>query len=214
MYTEITERSMAKRGRRPKPDPSAVLSTRVPKGLRDDLEGAAAKSGRKLSDEVQRRLRASFDQDRITAEKFGGPRVYGLVRTIALALKTAGETTFFAKNFAAAKDGQWLDDPFAYAQAVNMAITVFEKERPDGEPKLPRHLADWSWVKDESVRAALETAHKDLGSSMGRGLMAQIDEADPTRPSPSERLSQQQILIRRIAADLNEESKSRRKKRK
>jgi len=62
---------------------SRVLSTRIREDTRKALEEAAAVSGRSLSQEIEYRIRRSFDNDRIISEKFGSRQNYALLRLLA-----------------------------------------------------------------------------------------------------------------------------------
>ena len=81
---------MARRGRKPKGEyvgKTKVFSTRLRADTKSALGRAAAKSGRSLSQEVEHRLRRSFDEDRDLFERFGGRENYALLRLIGSCLE-------------------------------------------------------------------------------------------------------------------------------
>lgn len=62
-------------GRKPKPDDlrrSASLGLRITQGLRTKLDESALAAGRSISEEVEARLKASFESDSSTRSRWGG----------------------------------------------------------------------------------------------------------------------------------------------
>src|ERR1051326_1432381 len=103
---------MAKRGPAPRGEyvnKSKVFSTRLRPDTLDALKVAAEKSGRSLSQEVEHRLRRSFDFDGKVSDAFGDWSIYSLMRMIA----TAMTASFNPKTGAS-----WADDPYVFNQAV------------------------------------------------------------------------------------------------
>ena len=121
---------MGKRGPAPKGEytnKSAVFSTRLRKDTRDALTQAANQSGRSLSQEVEHRLRRSFDEDRRIDQVFGDRSLFGLMRVIAAVIG--------ARSTRAAK---WADDPVAFDQAKHAIDLVLDAFRPPGDPTPPK----------------------------------------------------------------------------
>lgn len=120
------------RGRKPKGEYSgknAVFSTRITDELRQQLKEASKTSGRSLSQEVEYRLRRSFDTDRNITKTFGDIRNYAFFRLLDLIVKETRAADLIHPSF-------WLDDPFRYQQAVVAITAALEVFRP--RLKLPK----------------------------------------------------------------------------
>src|SRR2546423_7379603 len=87
--------TMAKAGRKPKGNyasKGATMSARLTVNTRRRLDCAAKASGNSVSEEVERRLIASFDKDEVqTIRSFGHPQTYALLRLAAEAIKQVEE---------------------------------------------------------------------------------------------------------------------------
>jgi hypothetical protein len=120
--------SMGKRGPAPKGEytgKSKVLSTRIRPDTREALSAAAKASGRSLSQEIEHRLRRSFLEDEKIADMFGTRQTFLIMRITALALQRAWNPD--------KPEADWLNDPFAFEQAVKIVAAVLEAIRPPGE---------------------------------------------------------------------------------
>jgi hypothetical protein len=99
---------------------------RLPKELHTKLEKAGRERGGGLSDEIRRRLEASFEGD--------DPQTQSLNRTIRL---VAAEMQ--------AMFGAWHQDPFAHAAFKAALAMLLERLKPQGQPiphPNPDNLAD------------------------------------------------------------------------
>jgi hypothetical protein len=123
---------MPERGRRPQgryKQKTEVFSTRIRADTKAALEGAARERGHSLSQEVEYRLRRSFDEDQGIIEKLGGRQNYAVLRLISSLMETI-------YNPADAR-ASWLLDPHAFDQLVKAVILVLEELRPPGDPSVP-----------------------------------------------------------------------------
>ena len=126
----------AKRGRKPQgaySDKSAVLTTRITKELRAKLEGARMEHPRtwSLSQEVEDRLRKSFDEESIAEQKFGDRETYAIARLIAEVMNQVQMLT----------QRHWASSAFtvdACAQAIGNVLRAFAL---DDDAKAPKHLS-------------------------------------------------------------------------
>lgn len=162
---------MAKRGRKPKgeyPDKVSIISTRVTAELRQALEAARDESGRSLSQEIEGRLRQSFDIEKTIMETFGDRRTYAFFRTLA------GVTDALWNP--EKPDRFWLDDPYQYNQAVTAIRSVLEVLRPEGETSL------------ESDSELLQAAAELQGRERAANILEAVRNADPASWSVAERL--------------------------
>jgi hypothetical protein len=113
-----------------------VLSTRISADLRAELAAAAKTSGGTLSREIEHRLRRTFSEEKTIEAVFGDRRTYGLMQLINSAVRT----TVGRKIISPLTDKQqlkksihFLDDPYAFDQAVRTINAVLEAIRPKGE---------------------------------------------------------------------------------
>lgn len=123
-----------------KADEKVGLRLRFNEKLRRRLEQAAARNEQSMNAEIIHRLEASFvDEERFVVESFGTPEVFGIMKIIAAAMLETGRVAgFYSGDFNAGF--QWIDDPYAYDQAVKAATRVLEALRPPGSienPSLP-----------------------------------------------------------------------------
>lgn len=116
-------------------DKSRVLSTRISAELRGALT-AAAEGRTTLSREIEHRLRRTFIEDKQIEAVFGNRRMFQLMRLIASVI----DSTVHRKILDSPKKPSvdWMDDPYAFDQAVRAAVAVFNLIRPPGD--VPRTL--------------------------------------------------------------------------
>jgi len=129
--------AIGQRGRKPRGNykqKSAVFSTRIRADTKAALEAAAKEQGHSLSQEAERRLRRSFDEDRGLFEKLGGRRNYAVLRLIAALMGTVSNPYYSPET-------SWLDDRRLFDQLVKMVDTVFAELRPLG-PDQPEDEVD------------------------------------------------------------------------
>lgn len=121
---------MARRGRRPKDAgsrKSVALSVRVTPSLHAQLDKACARAGRTISQEIEIRLRSSFDR-----AEFGGPTNYWLFRLIARGI---GEIE--------GKSGhRWFADRYTFDECRELLVEAWDRCRPRGRKRAPNALKD------------------------------------------------------------------------
>lgn len=120
-------------------DAYARVSLRIKEPLRAQCEIAANKRGVSMNTEIADRLERSFEADQRIEAVFGSREVYGIMRAIAAALNMVGVSARTVQGQAAG-DVQWLDDPYAYDQAVRATIRFLNATRPPGEVNPPRRV--------------------------------------------------------------------------
>jgi hypothetical protein len=173
---------MGKRGPKPKgeySDKSRVLSTRIRADTRARLEAAAKATGRSLSQEIERRLRQSFDEDGTIERAFGSRRNYALMRLISSVI----ETLCNPDNY----EADWVDDPYLFDQSLRAVNQVLEAIRPAG--KIPK-LSD-------PVLEAIKPLQ--VSEKVGHAFDA-IQRVDPN--TPLQHASARQKLAIRLKDDL------------
>ena len=143
--------------KRQKDDGMLQTAVRLPQSLRDRLSKAGGNRG--LGEEIRRRLEASFEADKASAD----PRTRELLDAISSCADRIGSDY-----------GNWAEDPFAFAVlrvCVSMLLAHFEPEgKPVPKPK-PDGMADlifgrgYSPTPEEASRAYIPR----IGSGAQRG---------------------------------------------
>ncbi|HEY8335294.1 MAG TPA: hypothetical protein VIQ05_15990 [Tardiphaga sp.] len=103
------------------------LKFRVDEYLREELEKAAAANGVSLNKEINERLLTSLNPYAPMLNSTSSP----LMKLLVEIMQTTGELVLFQQPKNLRKTGgDWIDDGFAYDQAVAAAITVLKAFRP------------------------------------------------------------------------------------
>jgi TraY domain-containing protein len=131
------QRRTGRPGREPTPGERVGLSLRVTPDTKRRLDAAATEAGRSLSQEAEFRLERSFERQDLVADVLElayGPRFAGILVLLA-EISHVGRFAGFVsgKTFEASEN--WLNDPFAYDQAVTAANLILEGLRPRGDPR-------------------------------------------------------------------------------
>jgi hypothetical protein len=140
----------------------AQVPLRVLEPLRAQLSKAAKAHGVSMNAEITRRLERSLERD----DWLGGQRVAALVEAIGTAMRVTGENAAFIATGRPREDGAWLDQPYAFDQAVKAAQAILEQFRPMGEIVIPEPKVVEVVGGDEEVSLAnrqLKTILRDLG---------------------------------------------------
>jgi hypothetical protein len=130
------KRRTGRPGREPNPGERVGMSLRVTPETKRRLDAAAMEKGRSLSQEAEVRLDQSFhDEDAIKGALAlaYGRRFAGILLVLARAMREAGWSASLMKTGSFESAAEWLNDPWAYEQAVQAATTVLEAFRPEGE---------------------------------------------------------------------------------
>jgi TraY domain len=126
--------------RKPKDGERVALSLRMTPALKRQLDAAAEKGGRSLSQEAEVRLERSFDHQDLLSEVL--TIAYG--KEMAGVLMFLGDTMLFADSYyqvesnrdrpipSARYKGAWASSADAYDQCVQAALAVLEAMRPAG----------------------------------------------------------------------------------
>jgi hypothetical protein len=154
---------MGKRGPAPKgdyPDKSTVLSTRIRRDTRDALARAAKARGRSLSQEIENRLRRSFESEAKLVDMFGGSTNYRLVQMIAIAMSLRSED---------GPQADWLQSPELFLEVLHTIHHVLWQIRPRGTD-------EYLWIaprRSEEVAEALWAMIHSADSTMPLGVSSQ-----------------------------------------
>ncbi len=186
-------------------DKTRVLSTRITAQTRQGLEVSAKSNGLSLSSEIEHRLRRSFDDDRIV-DLLGGPQLYAILRTIAASMDMTGRQALFTAHGKVGGALDWLNDPYAYDQALEATMRILDALRPAGDRHAPVFLAkDIAEVVGGGTKEGAAKQVSSLAANLGRlladSVLRDVAEAEPTQPPPG--LPRRKALARRIASDLS-----------
>jgi len=170
----------SKAGRKPSgpySSKNSVFSARLTEATRRSLEWAKDQSGRSLSQEVEVRLRRSFDEDRDIRERFGSKETYALLRLIALVIEIENDPHNAPKaarraprSIDAGKPRRrtplpsWLTDSRKFDQTVAGINFLLSQFRPPG-------------TIDESLPVVPETDH--IGLSWQRAFVVAAETEGP-----------------------------------
>ncbi|MCC2654530.1 MAG: hypothetical protein K0Q60_4696 [Microvirga sp.] len=162
-----------RRGRPPLPDHErkggANLTFRARSGLRERLVEEAEKSGRSISEEIEFRLNDSFDRNRRIEDEFGGQEIFGIMKTIAWAMRETGRAAGFITTRTSEGANHWLTNPYAFDQAVKAVQKVLEAVRPEGEIVPPKATGF----------DVLDQALADLGPGFANTILEEIETGEP-----------------------------------
>jgi hypothetical protein len=156
------------------------MKIRIDAELRASLEASANRFGYSLNREISDRLRLSLSGLVPEPGKFPNS-VVGLMRMVVEAMTAAGESALFAKSHSwthAGKDN-WLDDPYAFDQAVDAARAIFETLRPKAPLVRPDVETPWDgkfWEEFFLKQAATGEGNVPENQLLARTLKLHMEE--------------------------------------
>src|SRR4051794_27319867 len=106
------------------------INLRVPDDFRERLQAAAAERGVSVNKEITDRLQKTFDEDVRISLDGQTADLYAILRVVATAMELTGPTAGFMSTPTIDATKTWLNNSFAYDQAVQAAVTVLEAFRP------------------------------------------------------------------------------------
>ena len=177
---------VAKRGRKPQgpySGKSTALTTRITPELKKKLERARKEHPRplSLSQEVEARLRLSFDEDGQVTKLFGSAETYAIARLVAEIIDQVEGLSH----------RHWANDAFtvrACAQAIGRVLVAFQGSDDDAAPA---HLAKHF------------TSPEETGEALAGGILDQLRmTAEQPIDSPGRYYSKQAKLYPRIKTAL------------
>src|SRR5712692_9935443 len=137
-------KSAKRRKGRPPVPPEARRSRNFTFRSREALHqqlGAAAKiAGRSISEEIEFRLERSFFEQRATIEALDLAYGKDLVRILLMVAEAMAVGPYAASTATHAPEdfGNWLNNPYAFAQAMQAAHAVLDALKPPGDPTPPQ----------------------------------------------------------------------------
>jgi hypothetical protein len=138
-----------KRGRPPLPPGKAkraYFNTRLSDDLKARLEDAAKKSGHSLSEEIEARLEKSVQEEALAP----------LLDVLGKVMQDTGLlASIYAGRTFNAYSGDWLNDAYAYDQAIAAALLVLNALRPDGDRAPPAPFQPQVVFRDPGFPAEL-----------------------------------------------------------
>ena len=139
------------------------MGVRLTRELRARLEAEARAEGRSLTQEIELRLRESFELEKHINDIFGGKHTQQFLQVMAQLIRlieiSAGGTQ-------REPDGRvrirWLDDPFTYDLVQSMFETVLRHLRPRGRRTVPKALRWHPSLKADVANLGRDSALRAL----------------------------------------------------
>ena len=145
---------------------------RSPQSLKKKLEDAAARANRSLSSEAQFRLEESFraEDGLLSALRFAyGDRVAGLVLLLGQALNDTGISCLPA-DASIENRKKWIEDPYAFDQAIRALNSILERVRPAGEIVIPEPPRGLEKTKHDILHALRTHRGTSIANELGMAL--------------------------------------------
>lgn len=108
-------------------EPRTSLSFRLQRHLYDQVKAASAKTGRSISEELERRIERSFAEE----DALGGRRVADLMRLLMVHFHAGGDSAAQAKGITPRRPEKWMGDPDCYRAGALSAIVALLFDAPD-----------------------------------------------------------------------------------
>jgi hypothetical protein len=173
---------------RRKESATAEIKTRLKETLRAKLEKAAKRRGVSMNSELVDRLEQTFAADDMLAaaeDRAYPEHLAPIVTLIGDVMRGTGER---AMTDALPSDlaRSWLDDPYAYDQAVQAVMAVLEAFRPPGDPHRLRDGTDATQHGFRRDRGLIVAAGTMTVVKSGRFIFETPDGKRHTKPAAEE----------------------------
>jgi len=152
----------------PTPREKSTISIRVTPALKRRLAAAATANDRSLSQETEIRIEQSFlaaDHLETAMQMAHGARFAGILELLGQVMRRAGEAASYVSKSGQAQGDDWLDNGFAYHEAMHAAFWVLEYLQPDASER------------PKSTR---------IGINYARGVMATLARRSESRLSAAD----------------------------
>jgi hypothetical protein len=163
---------MAKR----KESATVDIKIRMKEPLRAEIEKAATRRGVSMNAEMVDRLERSFSDEAWASHVFEaryGKQLAGVLEMVGRAMHETGTHVGFAATGTLEGATNWLDEPYAFDQAVKAAGEILEALRPPGDvaPKgsAVKNIGDLSPLDDFALR---------IGAGFAMGLLEAVADED------------------------------------
>jgi hypothetical protein len=160
------------------------LAFRLSADLVRRVREAATDGGRTVSQEVARRLAASFNAGAATQDRFGGVNTHFLCLLISLALAELRAQT----------GHNWHSDRFTFDHAIELVKEDLSYFRPAGEPEVPEDLPAAQRLRDQDLDPApvLEQAKSfPFGVLAARLAAFKVETATPESEPVYQRIKEE-----------------------
>ncbi len=152
------------------------LSVRMTPWLKDRLETEARAHKRSLTQELESRLRTTFEEDDSIRREFAGDReTLGLLRLI-------GQTV----DMVQAETGQtWIADRYTFDQVRRAVPAVLDSFRPAGEGRIPDDLPIMKDIDSPETRAQIRAwmEERDVGGGAAKVTLIRLVLASEGSPA-------------------------------
>jgi hypothetical protein len=150
------------------------LGLRVKEWMRAALEESAHEHGTSINSEIVERLEKAFADEDVRAEFWGRDGLYELMKAVATVMNRAGTRAllFSGKHIAS----PWLNDPYAYDEALQAAVKVLEALRPPGEIRVPALPPDDPEAGQRLASLLDRLLHAGIGARIAANFLSQPEE--------------------------------------
>ena len=162
----------------------------TPKRKRE-IESAAEKNGRSLSQEAELRIERSFEREDLFVEALTlqyGPSLAAILILLGDGMHAAGTSAGFMSNHTLEGSQNWMSDPYAFDQASKLASKMLKEFAPKGNMRVPLGFF----------------GAENLGEGMANGL---LDEAASGLWRTSDRKERAAMLHKMLGDELVERIK-------
>jgi hypothetical protein len=169
--------------------------------------GAAAKiAGRSISEEIEFRLDWSFFGQRATIEALDlaySKELVGILLVIAETMSAVGPHAGFIATHAPEDSRNWLNNPYAFAQATQAAHAILDALKPPGDPT-PPHVEPIMTIGDPLPPGYdLKARYADLGRSFANTILEEAATGYTRTTGTVERARRLHRLLGPLAERLN-----------
>jgi hypothetical protein len=158
---------MARKPKDPDHPKTQQISFRLTEAMLTRLREAAAAGNNSLTDEVEQRLRRSFEkEDKEIAANFGSAQTFAVCLLASRAIDYIEAMT----------DHRWYNNRFTHVAAAEAMATVFDAFRPNGRTVMPAEFPAPEYANHPELRRAvrLAFANKPWGEVVAKIVIASM----------------------------------------
>jgi hypothetical protein len=183
------------------------LGLKVTAEVKDRLDRAARANGRTQSQEAEVRLQRSFEHEDLLGDALTlsyGRELGGLVFLTGKGMQMAGRRAMLNISTKAEAWLDWLNNPYAYDQAVKAANLILEAARPAGDPAPP--LDEDSPEREQEPRwpaSRVNRIRRGLGAFCAREILAWVSGRYKDSPAWASEIETARKLLGQMASRLS-----------
>jgi hypothetical protein len=163
--------------------------------LRNQLEAAAARSSRSVSEEIEHRLDRSFHTQELlfdALEAIYGEGTAAILLAIGKLMRDAGRSAGFRATFTLDGADQWFNNPYAYDQVAQGVGRFLQALKPAGEIELPASAR----MRHGPPELNFKFLAEKHGELFAAGLLAEIGAGETADAALVQRYAKGELLKR------------------